>query len=184
MKSYVRNTINLSCAKILLTSVISNCYCLRSLSIDSFDVRKLNIMRCKHYIHILNLRHNIYKDIYFSYLQLFSAQGYRVPTYVICWLQLIAVNCSSVNSSILIALWSEYGEHVLVLLLYSVFGEVHRQLRVTFLNYLCYMRFKSFYFKCLKVPENWSSFCPSKLAASSPFSVEQLQTRRSKSDSL
>jgi len=125
--------------------ITSNCHCLRSLRTDSSDVRKLNIMTRKNYIRVLHLRHNIY--ICVSYLQLFSAQVYQVPTYVICWLQLIAVNCSSVNSSILITLLSEYGEQALVLLLCSAFGEVHRQLRVTFFNYLYYMRFKPFLFQ-------------------------------------
>ena len=55
MKSYVRNKINLSCAKILLTSVIKNCalqkvigcsglpvFCLR----DSFLLIALRLLNC------------------------------------------------------------------------------------------------------------------------------------------
>ena len=52
------------------------------------------MMACKNYIHVLHLRRNIYKDTCLNYLQLFSAQGYQVPIYVVCWLQLIAVNWS------------------------------------------------------------------------------------------
>jgi len=101
----------------------------------------------------------IYTKTCLNYLQLFSTQGYQVLMHVVCWLQLIAVNWSSVNSSVLIALWSECGEHISVLLLCLAFVEVHKQLYLLLLfttigwQWLFYMYTKyesGYYFTCIQ----------------------------------
>ena len=58
MRSYVRNTINLSCAKILLTSVIS------PLNAQLNPIcHLLELLRAHHILHISRIRVNMQKNI-------------------------------------------------------------------------------------------------------------------------